>query len=291
MSIRYQDGFGDVDDSTLKKSIPKFIEDHVEFQRDEKFGFISIRSNKLPRLQELFFNPTAVEVIKECDGKTSVFSIIDKMRRKYGLDYNDIKRDILEILFIFNRFQFIKWVDGGNDMQNKVIAKSDGLTVEVLDESEIRALISFLKLHKNDIKYIHLMSNYKVYLEELYLREALFSYSEDFYVMKNGNDISSIISIKYNKNTKSTVASIGIMCGNINELEFILDAIQTLSNDISEFKVNKLKIQFIKGNVDKNILEFLNRKNFNLEFTAKAELDGKDIEHYSYFFNDGEGDI
>ena len=79
MSVRYRVNFGNLEDSILVKTITIFINENVEFKRDEQDGFISIRSNKLPRLQELFFNPTALEVIKKCDGKTSILTIIEEM--------------------------------------------------------------------------------------------------------------------------------------------------------------------------------------------------------------------
>ncbi|MGP1568633.1 MAG: hypothetical protein ACTTHM_07930 [Peptoanaerobacter stomatis] len=70
----------------------------------------------------------------------------------------------------------------------------------------------------------------------------------------------------------------------------ILESVKAFLNDISEFKVKKIKIQCIKNSADKNLIRLLNDEGFVLEFTAKSEFNGQDIEHYSYFLDTKKGD-
>ncbi len=284
MSIRFRNSFLDSEIESIMNSIPKFAKESVDFFRREKEGFISIRSNRLPRMQELFFNHTAQEIFEMCDGINTTSQIVLFMREKYKLEYEEAKKDVLDILFALSRFQFIDWIRDEGFMENKIIVQTEDYRVTVVDESEVRELLNFFKRSNECVQYTHILTNKDIYSEELFLREALFSYTEDFYVIKYGNEIKGVVSIKYNNNTNSTVASIGIMSGSIENIRIILKKIVSSSNNISEFKAKKIKVQFIRGNMSEKILKLFEEQNFVLEYIAKCELNGNDIETYSYFF-------
>lgn len=40
------------------------------------------------------------------------------------------------------------------------------------------------------------------------------------------------------------------MCGEITELKIILDSLTRVSNDVSEFKAKKIKIQFLRDTIN-----------------------------------------
>ena len=77
--------------TNIMKQRPIFEQKNFSFRREEKEGYISVRSTNLPRLQELFLNRTTQNILKKCNGSNTVEQII----RIISDMYPDIQRQVI----------------------------------------------------------------------------------------------------------------------------------------------------------------------------------------------------
>ena len=67
--------------TNIMKQRPIFEQKNFSFRREEKEGYISVRSTNLPRLQELFLNRTTQNILKKCNGSNTVEQIQIRITR------------------------------------------------------------------------------------------------------------------------------------------------------------------------------------------------------------------
>lgn len=59
----------------MKEHLPKFIEENLDYFREEREGCFTFLSKQHPETQQLVLNPTGVEVKKLCDGSNTLKDI------------------------------------------------------------------------------------------------------------------------------------------------------------------------------------------------------------------------
>lgn len=268
--------------------IPLFEESNFSFKRVENNGYISVRSKNVPKLHELFLNSTSQQIINQCNGKNTVEQIIRNLSDVYpNIQRQVLGNDILKNLTILSRYQLITWL-GRNPFMKKLCENISGLEFTLLDEGDIRDILEFINIKEDasKLQYLNLMSGVEIYTDELYLREVLFSFSEDFFAIKDKDEIKGIISLKYHPNLKSTVCNVGIICCEEGYVKNLLEGVTQYSYHTCTREVYKIKIALIAESESGNntLAPYLEEFGFTNEGRLKKEIDGNDILNYSYYY-------
>ena len=132
--------------TNIMKQRPIFEQKNFSFRREEKEGYISVRSTNLPRLQELFLNRTTQNILKKCNGSNTVEQIIRIISDMYpDIQRQVIANDVVKNLSVLSRFQLIEWKERNPFMKKLCVAFEGNKEFELLDEGDIREIITFIK--------------------------------------------------------------------------------------------------------------------------------------------------
>lgn len=273
-------------------SVPTHVEDLFSFRRKERNGYNSVRINTVPRLQELFLNQTTIDIMSMFDGERTCNEVLDMLVKTYpDVPKQTLKNDFMKVASLLSRFQMINWVERNPFMAEYNMTFGD-YSFELLDDTDIRGMMDFLEKNEANLKWNNIMHEYKNY-DELYIRDMLFNFTEDFFAIKSGNDILALASMKYSVNVKSSVAAIGVLVG---EELYMNDLIRGMLEyyDRQPFggRVTKIKVQMIDANSEEirneKMEKLLLQNGFVYENTCKKEYKGMDLKNYCYFIAEGE---
>lgn len=270
----------------IKNYIPVFDENIFSFKRKENGGYYSLRIHTIPRLQELFLNSTCFRILELCDGVRNSQEIVERMLSIYtDVEESIIVEDFVNIIKMLSRFQIISWKERNPFMEEFKI-EIDEFTFKLLDDTDIRSIIDFIRNNEDKLQWINLMNDYRHY-DELYIREMLFNYSEDFFALQDKeHSIVGIISLKHSINIKSSVSHIGILICDSKYIEKMIKGLVTFSgNSPLNKNIAKIKVQILYDSMSyyENLINSLKSNEFNEENISKKEFKGKDLVNYSFY--------
>uniref|UniRef100_UPI004056C4F0 hypothetical protein n=1 Tax=Agathobacter sp. TaxID=2021311 RepID=UPI004056C4F0 len=278
----------------IMKETPIFKQSNFSFCREENGGYISVRSSNVPRLQELFLNRTSQNILRECNGYNKVEQIIKNISDLYpSIQRQIIANDVITNLSILTRYQLIEWKGRNPFMKILSITLEGDKRFELLDEGDIRELIVFIKKNNQSVKFLNIMSRLEPYYDELFLRDVLFNFTEDFFAVRENGEIKGIITLKYNTNVNSTVCSLGIMIVSKEYEDSLLSGIVTYSGNTCNRQITKIKVQILERDCETkaNLIKKLQTYGFEKENISLKEFQGENICNYSFFYEseDSEG--
>lgn len=227
---------------------PYFSPDRISFKREEKNGYISIHSKYAPKLHELFLNSTTQIILEKCTGDNDVIHIIDELTALFvNVSKEEIKEDVIDTLMSLYQYQLVTW-KGEDPFMYSLIEIVDGRKFHSVGEADIRKILKFVTDNINEssvLQYMHPLSLKEIYMDELYLRETLFNYEEDFYFIEDKEEITGLISLRYSKSVKSSVSSVGIILCKPEDLKFTCKCLTEFATSISLRNVSKIKLQLV----------------------------------------------
>ncbi|MEW5706325.1 MAG: PqqD family protein [Actinomycetota bacterium] len=277
-------------------SKPIFDYGLLEYYRNERAGYMTIVPKLHPETQELIMNPTAVEVLTLCDGRHTVEEIISVFIEKYPfVDSSIITNDINATLASYSRLGLISW-DGEDPYRLLLeVYLGDEVVASIAREEDLPVIIGllerfgFLELELSNIAdHIIYKSPLLVHneLKLSTLRNKLFSFFEDFFLLrKNGKPIG-IVSFQMPFEEARTAAILKVLICPVEIFEaFLSYALQELR------KVAIRQIQKVKALIEcsNHNCEFtkamLNRASFIQESELKDEVGkGSRLVLMSYFY-------
>lgn len=266
---------------------PMFKKENVLFMREEHEGHWTLLPKFHPETRELIINSTSKMILDFCDGCLTVDMIIKKIvHTNYTIGEEQIRKDVNRALALFSRLQLIEWKGENPFLFKREQSLSDcSYFLQIGTEDELPLILDFIKnsvQNKNDviindkISYINPNCAAKEY-EELVIRQKLFSYTEDFFLLMNGNKIEGMISIMAPVYPKTTGEIKLICCPHKYVKELILYSLDNMLF-IATTKITKVRITTNGIELNSNILEI-----FSKEYTAKNEYEFDQITYvYSY---------
>jgi hypothetical protein len=281
----------------MKEAKPVFKKENLLYEREEKEGYWTITSKIHPEVRELIINPTARKILELADGSRTMDEIeLDFVNKYPEVPKEKIKTDIFRTLGSFTRLGIVEW-EGDNPFLYKYEESlTDGYSLSVAQEDSLREIESFIKSTEDFIKSMkdHFtiqeeMVFYKNPLimqgeySELVLRQKLFAFSEEFFLLRKDSEIKGLMSISLPAHPKEFGAVIKlVICPEkfLNELfKYSRDYLPYLAvRDIS-------KIEFYETNtasVNDSFKKFLLEEGFIKEAELQDELGfGKNLEIYS----------
>lgn len=276
----------------IMNAVPIYKENRIAFKRDEKDGYVSVRLNTIPSLQEIFLNSSSIDVLNNCTGTNSVEKIINILSEKYSeVDKDILQEDVVSILESFSQLQIVIWHDK-NPFNSNYSIDVDNYKFELLSERNIREIIHFIdNSTKNDISnfvWYRIFSD-KFFYNEIYLREMLFKFSEDFFAIRNReSEIVGLISLKYNNSTLSSVGHLGLLICEKSMLQITIKCLVDFPVEkLSRMNICKYKIQIKEDDFtsDKFLIKSLINNGFINEGKSKKEYRGLDLENYCFYIH------
>lgn len=200
-----------------------------------------------------------------------------------------IKTDIFRTLGSFTRLGIVEWVGDNPFLYRNEEPLFDGYSLSVAQEDNLRDIESFIKSMEDLSKVQEGIVFYKNPLivqgeySELVLRQKLFAFSEEFFLLRKDSEIKGMISISLPSNPKEFGATIKLFISPQNYLKELFK----YSRDYLPYLAVKdiSKIEFYETNtepVDSFLSNFILKAGFRKEAELKDELSfGKDLIIYS----------
>lgn len=277
--------------------VPRFEEKKLVYYRredTENFSFYIANGKS----QELSMNGEAWEILKLCNGKRTIEEISNVFASRY--DYIDstidFKKDVMKVLYMFNKLDALSWKKGGSPfMVQETCHGQNGMSVKWANESYIREISEAYRIafgSKQHIKfafppdYIHKMLGDNLDQETL-LRSKLFNYSEDYFVVYRNEKPEGVISIKNNL-PDSNVVEIVTLLVPLDLVKSSLECIQQLLIQHYPFPISKIRIRSITPTEDSFsvIIPILTDFGFRKMVTLNNEYGkDKDLIIYDKMFN------
>jgi hypothetical protein len=270
---------------------PKFKYSNLGWYREEKEGYWTFIPKYHPETRELVINRTSKDILNFCDGCRTIQQIEEEMNKKYpDASTIQIKNDISKMLSKFSRLGVIEW-DGENPfLERKEEPINEEFSMVIAQEDNLMDILNFLKDSQNydkDRYYFYANPvNVSAEYSELELRHKLFSFKEEFFLVKNKKKVVGLISIAMPKLIYFCSALIKNI---VTPSELIEDHINYSIDNLLFLSVNEvIKIELFEDNstiLDDTLKKILLNNNFVEEAYLKNELGfDKDLRIYSWFY-------
>lgn len=270
---------------------PIFEENHFSYKREEKAGHITCHSRKMPMLKELVINGVAQKILELCDGTRTTVEIGREMGQLFKeVPMETIMHDLMNVMFNYSKCGIVTWAGGENPfMYEKEIELKNGEVLSLARESDLRALCSFMSepASKDMLSYTNPTRQNAEYQEEVAYRQKLFSYTEEYFVVREKNDtsIKGLLTVLIPTANNSTVSSIGVVKMAPDRISECIDFAMNLLPQIAVKEVSKVKFMTVEGEGAHTAIskEFM-QSGFIKECTLTKELGYKNMDVYSYIY-------
>lgn len=180
----------------------------IPYFREEKNGYFSMLTNNGDSNYTMI-NKTSKQILDLCNGENSVDQLWNIMCQQYTtIPPETLKKDLLITLGELTRLNAIEWKKRDNINTNPFVLSAsaiitDQISVSLAGENDIRDLsrffATFVKTRKeisdNSYKYFW-GTDYREYTSPIIIRQCLYSYFKDFFVIKRQGEILGVITVK-----------------------------------------------------------------------------------------------
>ena len=270
---------------------PNFKYTNLGWYREEKEGYWTFIPKYHPETRELVINRTSKDILNFCDGRKSIQQIEQDMKKKYpDAPVSQLKNDRLKMLSKFSRLGIIEW-DGENPfLERKEEPINDKFSMVIAQEDNLEDILDFFgdsKNYDNDKYFIYSNPvNVSAEYSEVELRHKLFSFREEFFLIKNQANVVGLISIAM----PTLIYYCSALIKNIiTPVEFIQDHINYSIDNLLFLSVNEvIKIELFEDNsafLNDDLKKILISNDFIEEAYLKNELGyNRDLRIYSWFY-------
>lgn len=270
--------------------IPIYKKNKINYMRKEKEDNFTI----VPTTgftNELVINETTIKILELCNGKHSAEDIEKKMKGFFPeVSSKTINSDVRSMLLKFSGIDLLIWKDGKNPFSISYEAILDEEnTICLACENQIRDIVNTVKKSEvvNNTEFIYYVNPVQpvaLYKNYLSMRYKLFSYNENFFLLKNRlNDYTGIISVINPLTNIQTVAHIGIIMLPVSKLESCFSFVKETYPKVSTSKATKIRVELMNNYKNYHVIidslkniQFSNLTNLSKEYN---EIDGTQIEY------------
>jgi len=264
----------------MQEGKPVFKKENLMYEREEKEGFYTIIPKYHPETKELVINRTARELLELCDGRRTLEEIEKEMLFRYPeIPSAKIKADVLSVISKFSRLLVIEWIGENPFLYKKEEILSDDLSLVVGQEEDIFKILKFIDGSNifQEIKYSEDYFYYKdpllnelEYVEEVALRAKLFSYAEEFFLLRKNSEIIGLISIGVPIMPRVTAAVIKLI---IAPKEYFVDFIKYAQDSFPLLTVKRITKIKIFETSSKKMQSELKKEFENLGYKEEGTLE------------------
>lgn len=261
----------------------------VPYSRTENNGYCSMLTNNGDSNYTMC-NSTSMKILDMCNGEKTVEQILCTLVELYPeVEKFRAERDLIHTLSNFTRLDAIEWKDDDGMSNNPFVLTAVGhideqVMIALAGEDDIRDLSvffqDFIKQGPHDNltdTYSYFWGNdYREYMSPTMIRQCLYSYYKDFFVIKCQRKIIGVIAVKPAHEAYLNDAVIQLISVPKYLFNRCIKEVISYYRDFPYKKINALRVQVPNGNEDaKNVIEAaLVPNGFSLEAIREKEYCG-----------------
>ena len=261
----------------------------VPYSRTENNGYCSMLTNNGDSNYTMC-NSTSMKILDMCNGEKTVEQILCTLVELYPeVEKSRAERDLIHTLSNFTRLDAIEWKDDDGMSHNPFVFTAVGhideqVMIALAGEDDIRDLSvffqDFIKQGPHDNltdTYSYFWGNdYREYMSPTMIRQCLYSYYKDFFVIKCQRKIIGVIAVKPAHEAYLNDAVIQLISVPKYLFNRCIKEVISYYRDFPYKKINALRVQVPNGNEDaKNVIEAaLVPNGFSLEAIREKEYCG-----------------
>lgn len=261
----------------------------VPCSRTENNGYCSMLTNNGDSNYTMC-NSTSMKILDMCNGEKTVEQILCTLVELYPeVEKSRAERDLIHTLSNFTRLDAIEWKDDDGMSNNPFVLTAVGhideqVMIALAGEDDIRDLSvffqDFIKQGPHDNltdTYSYFWGNdYREYMSPTMIRQCLYSYYKDFFVIKCQRKIIGVIAVKPAHEAYLNDAVIQLISVPKYLFNRCIKEVISYYRDFPYKKINALRVQVPNGNEDaKNVIEAaLVPNGFSLEAIREKEYCG-----------------
>lgn len=261
----------------------------VPYSRTENNGYCSMLTNNGDSNYTMC-NSTSMKILDMCNGEKTVEQILCTLVELYPeVEKSRVERDLIHTLSNFTRLDAIEWKDDDGMSNNPFVLTAVGhideqVMIALAGEDDIRDLSvffqDFIKQGPHDNltdTYSYFWGNdYREYMSPTMIRQCLYSYYKDFFVIKCQRKIIGVIAVKPAHEAYLNDAVIQLISVPKYLFNRCIKEVISYYRDFPYKKINALRVQVPNGNEDaKNVIEAaLVPNGFSLEAIREKEYCG-----------------
>lgn len=261
----------------------------VPYSRTENNGYCSMLTNNGDSNYTMC-NSTSMKILNMCNGEKTVEQILCTLVELYPeVEKSRAERDLIHTLSNFTRLDAIEWKDDDGMSNNPFVLTAVGhideqVMIALAGEDDIRDLSvffrDFIKQGPHDNltdTYSYFWGNdYREYMSPTMIRQCLYSYYKDFFVIKCQRKIIGVIAVKPAHEAYLNDAVIQLISVPKYLFNRCIKEVISYYRDFPYKKINALRVQVPNGNEDaKNVIEAaLVPNGFSLEAIREKEYCG-----------------
>lgn len=261
----------------------------VPYSRAENNGYCSMLTNNGDSNYTMC-NGTSMKILDMCNGEKTVEQILCALVELYPeVEKSRVERDLIHTLSNFTRLDAIEWKDDDGMSNNPFVLTAVGhideqVMITLAGEDDIRDLSvyfrDFIKQGSHDNltdTYSYFWGNdYREYMSPTMIRQCLYSYYKDFFVIKCQRKIIGVIAVKPAHEAYLNDAAIQLISVPKHLFNRCIKEVISYYRDFPYKKINALRVQVPNGNEDaKNMIEAaLVPNGFSLEAIREKEYCG-----------------
>lgn len=261
----------------------------VHYSRTENNGYCSMLTNNGDSNYTMC-NSTSMKILDMCNGEKTVEQILCTLVELYPeVEKSRAERDLIHTLSNFTRLDAIEWKDDDGMSNNPFVLTAVGhideqVMIALAGEDDIRDLSvffqNFIKQGSHDNltdTYSYFWGNdYREYMSPTMIRQCLYSYYKDFFVIKCQRKIIGVIAVKPAHEAYLNDAVIQLISVPKYLFNRCIKEVISYYRDFPYKKINALRVQVPNGNEDaKNVIEAaLVPNGFSLEAIREKEYCG-----------------
>lgn len=261
----------------------------VPYSRTENNGYCSMLTNNGDSNYTMC-NSTSMKILDMCNGEKTVEQILCTLVELYPeVEKSRAERDLIHTLSNFTRLDAIEWKDDDGMSNNPFVLTAVGhideqVMIALAREDDIRDLSvffqDFIKQGPHDNltdTYSYFWGNdYREYMSPTMIRQCLYSYYKDFFVIKCQRKIIGVIAVKPAHEAYLNDAVIQLISVPKYLFNRCIKEVISYYRDFPYKKINALRVQVPNGNEDaKNVIEAaLVPNGFSLEAIREKEYCG-----------------
>lgn len=261
----------------------------VPYSRTENNGYCSMLTNNGDSNYTMC-NSTSMKILDMCNGEKTVEQILCTLVELYPeVEKSRAERDLIHTLSNFTRLDAIEWKDDDGMSNNPFVLTAVGhideqVMIALAGEDDIRDLSvffqNFIKQGPHDNltdTYSYFWGNdYREYMSPTMIRQCLYSYYKDFFVIKCQRKIIGVIAVKPAHEAYLNDAVVQLISVPKYLFNRCIKEVISYYRDFPYKKINALRVQVPNGNEDaKNVIEAaLVPNGFSLEAIREKEYCG-----------------
>lgn len=261
----------------------------VPYSRTENNGYCSMLTNNGDSNYTMC-NSTSMKILDMCNGEKTVEQILCTLVELYPeVEKSRAERDLIHTLSNFTRLDAVEWKDDDGMSNNPFVLTAVGhideqVMIALAGEDDIRDLSvffqDFIKQGSHDNltdTYSYFWGNdYREYMSPTMIRQCLYSYYKDFFVIKCQRKIIGVIAVKPAHEAYLNDAVIQLISVPKYLFNRCIKEVISYYRDFPYKKINALRVQVPNGNEDaKNVIEAaLVPNGFSLEAIREKEYCG-----------------